>query len=221
MARIDVQALPDCADIRLGLINADFSTGPLPGGVMRDVIAQPAYWAFCWGSGLGLARLLYRHPHWVRGQRVLDLGCGSGVVAIAAARNGAREVIACDNDPDALAAAACNAALNDVTLTLLGDFERLLLGDFERPPLGDFEPRQRGCDIVLMADVLYDNANLPLLARAAELAPIVIVADSRVAEIPLPGSRRIVEEDALTFPNLGEFDEFGTVRVWATDGVTV
>ena len=46
-----------------------------------------------------LARFLPERPDWVRGKRVLDFGCGSGVVAIAAARAGASEVIACDIDP--------------------------------------------------------------------------------------------------------------------------
>ncbi len=93
MGRIVVQPLPGCPDMRLGLINADFPTGPLPGEVMNAVIHQPAYWALCWGSGLGLAQLLYRHPQWVRGRRVLDFGSGSGVVGIAALRNGAASVI--------------------------------------------------------------------------------------------------------------------------------
>jgi predicted nicotinamide N-methyase len=199
MARIDVQALPDCPDIRLGLINADFPTGPLDPDVMRAVVARPAYWALCWGSGLGLARLLYRHPAWVRGLRVVDLGSGSGVVAIAAARNGAREVIACDNDTDALMATASNARLNGVPIALAATLDDL--------------PQ---CDLVLMADVLYDSANVPLLERATTLAPTVVVADSRVQEIPLPRYRRIAVVEASTMPNLGEFDEFGTVRVWAS-----
>ena len=57
MGRIDVLCVPD-THIELGLINADFPTGPLPQEVMQGVIAQPAYWAFCWGSGLALAQFL-------------------------------------------------------------------------------------------------------------------------------------------------------------------
>jgi ribosomal protein L11 methyltransferase len=48
------------------------------------------------------------------GQRVLDLGTGSGVLAIAAARLGARDVLAWDDDQDAIDAARKNAALNGV-----------------------------------------------------------------------------------------------------------
>ena len=45
MGRIVTQRLPGCERIRLGLIDPEFPTGPLPAEVMRDVIAAPAYWA--------------------------------------------------------------------------------------------------------------------------------------------------------------------------------
>jgi ribosomal protein L11 methyltransferase len=47
---------------------------------------------------------------------LLDLGCGSGVLAIAAARLGWRPVLAVDNDPAAVEAASNNAAINQVEL---------------------------------------------------------------------------------------------------------
>lgn len=49
------------------------------------------------------------------GVRVLDLGCGSGILAITAARLGARHVVALDTDPMAVKAAAENAAANGVS----------------------------------------------------------------------------------------------------------
>jgi ribosomal protein L11 methyltransferase len=47
-------------------------------------------------------------------QTILDLGCGSGILAIAAAQLGAAQVLALDTDPIAVEASAANAALNGV-----------------------------------------------------------------------------------------------------------
>src|SRR3989442_7103636 len=48
------------------------------------------------------------------GVRVLDVGTGSGILAIAAAKRGAREVVAVDTDPLAVRAATENAKRNDL-----------------------------------------------------------------------------------------------------------
>lgn len=55
---------------------------------------------------------LDRHPP--RGERVIDYGCGSGVLALAAAKLGAREVHCFDIDPQALTATGENALANGV-----------------------------------------------------------------------------------------------------------
>lgn len=57
---------------------------------------------------------------WLAGQdlhglRVLDFGCGSGILALAACVLGARQVVAVDHDPQALLATRENAAYNQVT----------------------------------------------------------------------------------------------------------
>ena len=49
------------------------------------------------------------------GDRVLDLGTGSGILAIAAAKLGASEVLAIDTDPVAVQAATANVAANRLT----------------------------------------------------------------------------------------------------------
>lgn len=181
---------------------------------MHAVIAQPAYWAFCWGSGLALAQFmlsskpgaqLARHQTsnaWIEGKTILDIGSGSGVAGIAAAKAGAARVWACDNDADALAATAANAELNNVSLELFSE-----LADVPN-----------GADIALLADVLYDKSNLPLLQHAQRLAPEVLVADSRINELPDPAYEEVAQINALTFPNLGEFDEFGTTRLFTLRG---
>ncbi len=52
------------------------------------------------------------------GATVIDYGCGSGILAIAAARLGARSVTAIDINPQALQSTRDNAAANGVTLTV-------------------------------------------------------------------------------------------------------
>ena len=151
MAKLEAISLPDVPQIQLYLINADFPTGPLPADVMHAVIKNPAYWAFCWGSGLALAQWLLDNPNSVEGKVVADVGCGSGVVAIAAKIAGAKQVIACDNDPDALLATQANAELNNVSLDYQSDL--LALPYVEQ---------------ILMADVLYDRANFALIRLAKQ-----------------------------------------------------
>lgn len=50
------------------------------------------------------------------GDRVLDYGCGSGILAIVAAKLGARDISAVDIDPQALATTTENARINGVSL---------------------------------------------------------------------------------------------------------
>lgn len=59
--------------------------------------------------------------------RMIDLGTGSGILAIAAARLGVRAVLAVDDDPDAVAAAVANVARNHVA-----DRIRCVLADAAR-----------------------------------------------------------------------------------------
>ena len=79
----------------------------------------------------GLAFGTGSHPttrlclEWLRerirsGESVLDYGCGSGILAIAAARLGAGRVTGVDLDPQALTASAHNARVNDVAATFVG-----------------------------------------------------------------------------------------------------
>src|ERR1700722_1284911 len=73
----------------------------------------PPFWAFAWAGGQALARHLLDPPETCRGKRVLDFGAGSGLAGIAAAKAGAKRVIAAEIDPFAIAAITLNAALND------------------------------------------------------------------------------------------------------------
>jgi len=195
-ARIQATPLPGLRNLQLALINADFSTAPLAPDTMRAVIANPAYWAFCWGSGLATAIWLQAEPQLVTGKVVADIGCGSGIVAIAASLAGAREVFACDIDEDALLATQINAELNGCNVQLCQHVREL----------------PTNLDQVWMADVLYDRSNLPLIQEVKDRAQNVFISDSRVSDVEDPDFEIVHQAEALTFPNLGEFDEFRQVR---------
>jgi ribosomal protein L11 methyltransferase len=63
--------------------------------------------------------------HLLSGQSVIDYGCGSGILAIAAARLGAGRVTGVDIDPQALTASRYNAEQNRVSATFVGADETL------------------------------------------------------------------------------------------------
>jgi predicted nicotinamide N-methyase len=109
------------------------------------------YWAELWPSGVALARVIARRP--LTGRRVLELGCGLGLPALAAAVAGGR-VLATDWAPDAVASTARNAAHNGLALSA-------------REFRWDADPEQLGppWPLVLASDVLYEERNVdPLLA---------------------------------------------------------
>ena len=81
----------------------------------------PPYWAVAWPGGQAIARHALDAPERFVGKRVLDLGSGSGLCAIAAAKAGATSVDAADPDPYARAASAANATLNAVRLATIAD----------------------------------------------------------------------------------------------------
>jgi predicted nicotinamide N-methyase len=200
-AELQPMALPRTPAIRLLLLKPDFPQHRLGPGEVQRVMDNPLYWVFCWASGQVLAEYLLAQPEWVRGKRVLDFGCGSGVVAIAAAKAGAAEVIACDIDPLALVATRCNARLNGVTLV----------------PARDYFSVTGHIDLIIVADVLYDRANLGWLEHFTGRADRVLVADSRVRDFDYPPYRQIVRQRSCTLPDLDESAEFRDVRIYLAD----
>ena len=81
----------------------------------------PPFWAFAWAGGQALSRFVLDDPRWVRGQRVLDFACGSGLCALAAMKAGAAWVQAVDIDPYAAAAVGLNAQANRVDVKVILD----------------------------------------------------------------------------------------------------
>jgi ribosomal protein L11 methyltransferase len=110
----------------------------------------------------------------------VDLGCGSGVLAIAAARLGFAPVTALDSDRGATAATVANARDNGVTLDRV---ERI---DLRRRPAPS-------------ADTVAANLMRPLLLRVAELLeepPRALVASGLLDEE--------ADEVACAFAGMGE-----------------
>jgi len=84
--------------------------------------------------------LLAIEDYLVPNQAVIDLGCGSGILAIAALKAGASFALALDTDPLAVQATQRNAQLNEVQSNLQvaqGSLADILAGDFalEQAPL--------------------------------------------------------------------------------------
>lgn len=103
----------------------------------------PPYWANPWPGGQALARHILDNPSLVAGRRILDLGAGSGLCAIAAAVRGAAHVLAADIDPLACQAVATNATINGVRVsTVCADL------------MNDAAP---SWDLILAADLWYER----------------------------------------------------------------
>ncbi|QPC43230.1 methyltransferase [Kaustia mangrovi] len=166
---------------------------------LGEIGLPPPFWAFAWAGGQALARYVLDTPETVRGRRVLDLGAGSGLVAIAAAKAGATVAIAADIDPFARVAIRLNARANGVSVTASS---RDWLSE---PPDGDAP-----FDVALIGDLFYEA---PLARRvlrwlddhAARARPALIGDPGRsylprerldaVAEYRIAGCRELEDTD--------------------------
>jgi len=135
-----------------------------------------------------MLRWLDAHPP--HGARVLDYGCGSGILAIAAAKLGAAFVVGTDIDEQALAAARANGAANQAP------------GDYTAP---DSLP-EGGFDLVL-ANILTNPLKL--------LAPLLVDRVIAGGRLVLSGVlERQADEVAATYGSLA-----GGIRLstWRTE----
>jgi predicted nicotinamide N-methyase len=143
-----------------------------------DPGSDPPFWAAAWPGGQALARYVLDHPQVVAGRTVLDLGAGSGLVAIAALRAGAARVLASEVDPYGRAAVTANAEDN-------GGGPLVVTGD-----LLDDEP-DGAIDVVLAGDVCYDREMtervLPFLGKAWLGGAAVYLGDPGRPYVPREG----------------------------------
>lgn len=153
----------------------------------------PPFWAFAWPGGVALARHVLDFPEIVARRRVVDLGAGSGVVAIAASLAGASVVRAADVDPVARTAIALNAELNAARIEVSADPE----------PWQD-------ADVVLVGDGFYTGAvaerMTELLLKASRAGADVLVGEpgrgflperlfTKVAAYEVPVRRALEDAD--------------------------
>jgi ribosomal protein L11 methyltransferase len=115
------------------------------------------------------------------GARAVDFGCGSGVLAVAAARLGASRVAAHDIDPQALLATAENAAANEVAPQVVVHAEAatlepgvdLVLANILSGPLVELAPRLTGLlapgGALVLAGLLDEQADEVIAAYAPEV----------------------------------------------------
>jgi predicted nicotinamide N-methyase len=170
-ANLPIAAVPSVPEIRL------HKAGP-KSGLWRlaelDGDFGAPYWAYPWGGGLALARYVLDHPEIVAGRRILDLGAGSGLVGIAAAKSGAKEVIAADIDRYAITAIGLNAEANAVGI-------QPVFGDLTAGP----PPK---VDTVLIGDLFYEQdlatRVLSFIDRCSGADIAVLIGDPKRAFLP-------------------------------------
>lgn len=174
----------------------------------------PPYWAFCWPGGQAIARFLMDDPGLVEDRFILDFGAGTGIGAIAAAKAGARRVVACDRDPFSIEAMRLNAGLNDVELEITDDD---LIGEDE------------GWDVVILGDVCYERSLaervIPWINALFTRGARVLLADPGRAYLPRNGLRKIATYVVPTPLDLEDrkqretilFEPLETLRLPTTD----
>lgn len=181
-----LQPVPSVEEILAYAAHSGSRLGRMPGSREN---AAPPYWAYHWAGGSVLARHILTHPDIVAGRRVIDLGTGSGVVAIAAARSGAAAVTGVDTDSNAIAAARLNAAANNVDIECLNAC--LLRGE---PP---------DADLILAGDVFYSRTlarvMLPFLRRCNAEGLSVLIGDPGRKTLPRSRLKQIADYPVADF----------------------
>jgi predicted nicotinamide N-methyase len=156
--------------------------------------STPPYWALAWPGGQALARYILDHPKIVADRTVVDWGAGCGLVAIAAAIAGAREVRAIDRDPGSIEAVRENARFNRVS-------QQVLAIKSELP-----SPAGGAGDVILAADLWYvrfDALRVTAALRSlAKCGATVLMADTDRAFTPRGRLKMLARYSIKTDPGI-------------------
>ncbi len=162
----------------------------------------PPFWAFAWAGGQALARHIL-DAGVVAGSSILDVATGSGLVAIAAAKSGARRVSATEIDEFAIAAAGMNASLNDATLDI--QHTDVLTAP---PPIFDF---------IFVGDLFYERSIsercFAWLAQAETNGSKVLIGDPGRSYLPKDKLEKVSEYNVPVTRDL-EDAEIKRSAVW-------
>jgi predicted nicotinamide N-methyase len=157
--------------------------------LQRELEYAP-FWATAWPGGIALARWILDHRTRFRSRSAVDVGCGSGIAGIAAARAGARAVLN-EIDPLALSVARITARANHVS-------PGFVLKDLQATEL-------EGFDIILVGDGFYERPRAARLVRILEQCVAhgrtVVAADGGRHIIDLPGTR-VLELEVPVSPDV-------------------
>jgi predicted nicotinamide N-methyase len=198
------QAPPHTPELTLHLADEITPIWTLTEEELGELGLPPPFWAFAWAGGQALARYLLDHPAEVAGKRVVDFATGSGIVAIAAARAGAFDVLGADIDGFCGAAVALNAAANGVAVRFTD--ANLLEAD---PP---------AADIICAGDVCYEKpfaeSAMAWLQRARATGTRVLIGDPGRSYFPRTGLTRLAEYQVPTTRELEDM-EVKRTAVWA------
>lgn len=187
--------------IQLNLVELDDGV-QLHSQQIANIWSQFPYWAFAWAGGLVLAEYILQNPATVKDKVVVDFGCGSGVAAIAAAKAGAKKVICCDLDGQALLASAWNMQLNEIPNNVCqysDDIFKVMA--------------EQSVDLLLAADVLYDISAQGDLFKAMTKSAECLFAETEKMTEKFTNLENVYQARASTLPEVGDFDQQMLVNI--------